>query len=229
MQVARLIPNMRDKKESVQPLTPIVSEERLTDDQLVSAALEGDDTAYKQLMDRHSQRVFSIIGSYFKQPDLREEIAQDVFVKAYFALKSYGKGERFDAWLARIAVNRCYDELRRRKRHPEMSFTDITDDEDTWLEGAVAKSAKETFKMEQGREVARDLAEKLLATLPADDRLVLSLIDGEDYSLAEVADMTGWTVGKIKMKAMRARRRLSETLGRLLDGRKTKRPVLTGK
>jgi len=227
MRVALLIPEMTENYKDVRPPLAVQEDDRQSDDQLVAATLNSDDGAYKELMDRHSQRVFSIVGSYFKQPDLREEIAQDVFVKAYFALKSYARGERFDAWLARITVNRCYDELRRRKRHPEMSFTDITDDEDTWLEGAIAQSAKDTFRAEQQREVAHDLAEKLLATLPADDRLVLSLIDGEDYSLAEVSDITGWTIGKIKMRAMRARRRLNETLSRLLYGRKPKRPVLS--
>lgn len=217
---------MIDQITEVQPPLRANPDPTATDDELVEATLAGDDGAFKLLLERHSRRVLAIVGSYFRQPDLREEIAQDVFVKAYFALKSYQRGERFDAWVARITVNRCYDELRRRKRRPELSFTDVTEDETTWLETAVTKSAQAGFAAAQKQEVARDLAEKLLATLPADDRMVLTLIDAEDYSINEVAELTGWSVGKIKMRAMRARRRLNETLERLLQNPKRKHPVV---
>src|SRR4029434_6138636 len=90
----------------------------LTDDELVAAARDGDESAFARLFDRHRRLVSRLGYRFFPRRDQVEEIIQESFIKAYFALDDYqGGGEKsFVSWLARIAVRTCYDELRRGRR-----------------------------------------------------------------------------------------------------------------
>ena len=165
---------------------------------------------------RHERRVFNILASFVRQADVREDIAQETFVKAYLSLSTYRRGERFDRWLARIAVNACYDHLRRVQRRQEYTFSDMTEDESVWLENATSHTA-ETLHMEQEQQtLAKDMADRLLATLTVEDRMVLVLMERDGYSTEEIADMTGWSKAKVKVRAFRARHQMRQALERLL-------------
>lgn len=183
-----------------------------TDDALVSAAAAGDEGAFEQLFERHRRQVARIGGRFFAQREQIEEIIQDSFTKAYFALNSYhGTHEAsFKAWLAQIAVNCCYDQLRRVRRRPEQAFGDIEEKEAQQLTAQLRAAPKDV----EARLISRDLAAKLLARLSADDRLVLTLLDVEGFSVAEIAEMTNWSVSKVKVRAHRARAHLRRILQR---------------
>ena len=105
----------------------------LTDDRLVELTLQGNDQAFEQLTMRYRRRVFAIARHFFRQPETVEDIAQETFTKAYFALHSYQRGASLEYWLARIAVNNCYDELRRRKSRGELTVSDLTEDDVDWM------------------------------------------------------------------------------------------------
>lgn len=183
-----------------------------TDDALVSAAAAGDEGAFEQLFERHRRQVARIGGRFFAQREQIEEIIQDSFTKAYFALNSYhGTHEAsFRAWLAQIAVNCCYDQLRRVRRRPEQAFGDIEENEAQQLAAQLRAAPKDV----ETRLISRDLAAKLLARLSAEDRLVLTLLDVEGFSVAEIAGMTNWSISKVKVRAHRARAHLRRVLQR---------------
>lgn len=183
-----------------------------TDDALVSAAAAGDEGAFEQLFERHRRQVARIGGRFFAQREQIEEIIQDSFTKAYFALNSYhGTHEAsFKAWLAQIAVNCCYDQLRRVRRRPEQAFGDIEENDAQQLAAQLRTAPKNV----EARLISRDLAAKLLARLSADDRLVLTLLDVEGFSVAEIAEITNWSVSKVKVRAHRARAHLRRVLHR---------------
>ena len=185
-----------------------------TDDSLVAAAGAGDEAAFEQLFERHRRQVARIAGRFFSQREQIEEIIQDSFTKAYFALKTYhGTHEAsFRAWLTQIAVNTCYDQLRRARRRPEHTVEDFTDDEAHEFAGQLRGAASDV----ESALVSRDLAGKLLARLSADDRLVLTLLDVEGFSVAEIAEMTNWSVSKVKVRAHRARAHLRRVVQRFL-------------
>src|SRR5262245_36109246 len=92
-----------------------------SDDLLAQAARLGDDAAFEQIFERHRRRIARVVGRFFSRRERVEEILQDTFAKAYFALEDYSPqpGSSFAAWLTRIAVNCSYDELRRARRRPE--------------------------------------------------------------------------------------------------------------
>lgn len=196
--------------------TPKRSDEALTDEALVESIRSGDDDAFEELFIRHRRRVARIIGRFFNRPERVDEIIQEVFAKVYFALGDYSadRGKSFGAWVSRVTINACYDELRRARSRPESSISDITDDQASWLNSRL--SSENTSADAESMVISRDLATKLLGRLSAEDRLVLTLLDGEDVPVAEIAALTGWKTSKVKVRAYRARHALRRVLGEFL-------------
>jgi RNA polymerase sigma-70 factor (ECF subfamily) len=152
-----------------------------------------------------------------------EDIAQEVFAKSYFSLPSYTLGRSFEAWLAKIAVNACYDQLRAQRRRSEQPFPQNTEREDEWLELQMLEAARERHERAERQAESLDIAERLLARLSPEDRLVLVLMDRDGFSVREIAKLTGWGQSKVKVRAFRARRALRSAMKRLLLAAERKR------
>jgi len=164
--------------------------------------------------------VFKVAGRFFRQRSLVEDAAQEVFLKAYTQLGSYEGRGSMEGWLTRIATNTCLNILRSAKRRPELTVSDLTDDENNWVDEKLSAAGSEPHGGAEHRLAAADLAERLLGTLSPEDRMTLTLIDGEDASVKEVAEMTGWSESKVKVRAFRARKRAREAMERLLSRKK---------
>jgi len=192
-----------------EPLLPERSE--VADESLAEAARSGDESAFEEIFERHRRRIARLVGRFFDRPERVEEILQDVFTKVYFGLGAYSadRGASFGAWVTRVAINSCYDELRRARRRPE-GTVDITSEEVVWLNTQVGRPASRDA---ESSAISRDLANKLLARLSPDDRVVLTLLDAEELSVAEIAALMGWKVSKVKVRAHRARHSLRRVLG----------------
>lgn len=185
-----------------------------TDDALVAAAAAGDEEAFEKLFERHRRQVARIGGRFFAQREQIEEIIQDTFTKVYFALHTYhGTHEAsFKAWLAQITVNACYDQLRRARRRPEYTLSEFTENESADITTQLRAARGDI----EGALVSKDLALKLLARVSAEDRLVLTLLDVEGFSVAEIAEMTSWSISKVKVRAHRARAHLRRIMRKFL-------------
>ena len=183
---------------------------------LVNQARAGDEAAFEELFNRHRRRVSLIASRFFRQREQIEEIVQESFTKAYFALSDFSNTQdnSFAAWLARISFNTCYDELRRLKRRPENTLNDVSEEEFASLKEHLL--ATDTGRDVESSLVSRDLAAKLLARLSPEDRLVLVMLDAEGMSVSEIAKYTGWSVSKVKVRAHRARASLRRVLKRFL-------------
>ena len=186
--------------------------------ELARLARQGDESAFAEIMRRYSPRVFQFASRFFRQRSLVEEAAQEVFLKAFTQLDSYEGRGSLEGWLTRITTNTCLNLLRSAKRRPELTISDLTEDESTWLDGKLAEVATERHHSNERSLVAADLAGRVLETLPPDDRLVLTLIDGEEASVKDVAEMMGWSESKVKVQAFRARRRMRAAVEKLLTG-----------
>jgi len=196
---------------------------------LARQAQDGDESAFAEIVRRYSPRVFSTASRFFRQRSLVEEAAQEVFLKAYTQLGSFEGRGSLEGWLTRIATNTCLNMLRGAKRRPELTVSDLSEDEDQWLEHQMADS--EQRSVEQNL-VAADLADRLLSVLSPEDQQALLMIDGEQASIKEVAEATGWSESKVKVKAFRARKKIREAMERLLNSRtsrgsREKKPVTT--
>ena len=137
-------------------------------------------------------------------------------MKAFTQLGSFEGRGSLEGWLTRIATNTCLNMVRSSKRRPESTVSDLTEDEQGWLDQHSVNESGEQRSVENS-VVAADLADRLLAVLPPEDQQALLMIDGEDASIKEVAEATGWSESKVKVRAFRARRKLREAMEKLLD------------
>jgi RNA polymerase sigma-70 factor (ECF subfamily) len=185
---------------------------------LARHAHDGDESAFAEIVRRYSPRVFSVASRFFRQRSVVEEAAQEVFLKAYTQLGSFEGRGSLEGWLTRIATNTCLNMVRSSKRRPEMTVSDLTDDEQSWMDQQSAGDGGKQASVENSL-VAADLADRLLAVLPPEDQQALLMIDGEDASIKEVAEATGWSESKVKVRAFRARKKLREAMEKLLDHR----------
>lgn len=212
---ALLMDETTDKEAHVSLQTPRPAA-GLSDVEMVTRVRAGDARAFEELFARHHRRVAAIAGRFFRQREQIEEVVQESFTKAYFALSEFSNQQdaSFAAWLARIAFNACYDELRRAKRRPEGATLAISAEEQALLrarlraEGATADP--------EGTAIARDLADKLLSRLAPEDRLVLVMLDVEGLTVSEIAESLEWSASKVKVRAHRARASLRRVLARFL-------------
>jgi RNA polymerase sigma-70 factor (ECF subfamily) len=193
---------------------------------LARRARAGDESAFEEIVRRYSPRVFRFASKFFRQRSLVEEAAQEVFLKAFTELGSYEGRGSMEGWLTRITTNTCLNLLRSSKRSPELTVSDLTTDETNWLDNKLIETATERHQSSERSLVAADLAGRVLQTLAPDDQLVLTLIDGEDASVKDVADMTGWSESKVKVQAFRARRRMRKAVEKLLARKKVNTPSL---
>ena len=189
--------------------------EQTPDLDLARLARAEDEAAFAEIVRRYSPRVLHVAHRFFRDRSQAEEAAQETFLKAFAQLKSFAGRGSMEGWLTRIATNTCLNLLRSAKRRPDLVTADLSEDETTWLERVSNLSGSEDSDAEQ-KLIAANLAERVLETLAPEDRLALTMIDGEGASVNEVAEVTGWSESKVKVRAFRARKKAREVLERLL-------------
>jgi len=190
--------------------------EQASDLDLVRLAGKGDGAAFEEIIRRYGPRVFRIASQFFRQREKVEEAAQDVFLQAYKQLASFEGRGSFEGWLSRITAHVCLNIVRTARRRPESLVTDLSEDETKWLDRQVYEAPDPRDRSIEHDVITADLAEKLLNVLPAEDRFVVTLIDGNDLSVKEVADLIGWSESKVKIRAMRGRQRMRRAVESLL-------------
>jgi len=141
-------------------------------------------------------------------------------MKAFTQLKSFEGRGSMEGWLTRIATNTCLNLIRSAKRRPESTVSDLTDDENKWLNAQLLDVAGEPRHSVEQTLIAADLADRVLNVLSPEDQMALLMMDGEDASVKEVAEATGWSESKVKVRAFRARKKVREAMEKLLGPRK---------
>ena len=194
-------------------IEPVVEATR-TDEFLVRCVLEGDETAFAEIFDRYKRQVTRTAGRFFRERSDIEECVQKAFTKAYFSLSRFrGAEERsLAAWLSRITVNICYDEFRRRQKTSESLLTELSDDENDYVERILDGHSVSVEK----KLIAQQLAEKVLSCLDPKDRVAMTLVYSEDHTLAEVADTLGISISNLKSRLFRCRNSIKNRFQHLL-------------
>lgn len=181
------------------------------DAELIAAVLAGDPASFEPLVAKYSPRIFATARRYARRESEVEDIVQEVWLKAFHKLSSFRGDAPFEHWLSRLAVRTCYDFLRGHQRNREASFTDLTEPESDWLERFV--TAPETAS--DSSDAARHLVARLLEQMSPAGRLIITLLEIEDRSVKEIAELTGWSVPLVKVRAFRARAEMKKLLARL--------------
>lgn len=157
---------------------------------------------------------------FFRQRAVVEEAAQEVFLKAFTQLDSFEGRGSFEGWLTRIATNTSLNMIRSSKRRPELTISELSDDENNWLEDKLTVDASDRHRSAETDLIAADLADRVMGVLSPEDQMALMMIDGEEASVREVAEATGWSESKVKVRAFRARKRVREAMEKLLHRKK---------
>jgi RNA polymerase sigma-70 factor (ECF subfamily) len=168
---------------------------------LLARAVEGDGDAFSELMRRHEDRVFAVCLRITGDREAALDAAQETFIALFRKGHQYQGHAAVSTWLYRVAVNSCYDQLRRGRRRPTEPFPDQ-------FEPADPGTDRDFEVVETTPRI-----EAALAQLSPDFRAVIVLGDIQGYGLTEMAEMLEIPVGTVKSRLFRARRQLAPLLG----------------
>ncbi len=177
----------------------------LSDSVIIKLVLNGNQQAYALLVNRYQQYVFTLVLRMVKSREEAEEVAQDVFIKAYRALASFNGESKFSTWLYTITHNTSLSFLRKKK-----VVIHSLDNETVMLEADSKDSGMEANLVEQKSK--SQMLDKAIALLSADDAHLISLFYKAEQSLDEIGQILGIESNAVKVRLFRARTRLREKL-----------------
>lgn len=180
----------------------------MTEESLIQLAQQGDVVAFNRLVVQFQEVVYNVAYRIMLDPAVADDVAQETFITAYQSLKSF-RGGSFKAWLLRIATNRCYDELRRRKRRPQSSIEEMTEEYES---AAFLRSPADGPEQHRQRVELALAIERCLDGLPDDQRVTAVLGDIEGYDYEQIASITRVSLGTVKSRLSRARAKLRDCL-----------------
>ena len=183
---------------------------RIDDMNLALRIRAGDQSAFRELVERHQSRIFRVLCGILNHRADAEDVAQDVFTKVYFSIHRFDHRSSLFTWIYRIAVNEAYSHLRKRRTR-RLYESDPSSD----VAGADLHSLIDRRPTPDRAAAQRDLVNKLLALIPEDDRLLLLWKEVEGCSVTSLAEMTGMNESTVKVRLFRARRKLVELAARL--------------
>jgi RNA polymerase sigma-70 factor (ECF subfamily) len=202
-----------------EPLTP-AEEEKL----IVRRAQAGDVSAYEELVRIHQHRVLAVVGGILRGSGDVEDVAQQALAKAYFSIKRFDLRSAFGTWLYKIAVNECWDYLRKKKVRRLVYESDMSEEQVRKMESAPVQSFGGHQHLEDaGRRLEqRQLIERMLGQLEEKDQLMLVMKEVEGFSVEEIGEVLGLNVNTVKVRLFRARGRVVE----MYRKRMQKRPFI---
>jgi len=187
-----------------------------SDAEVVRQVIAGNVNEFEFLLKRYQGLVLRIVKRHLPYQEV-EETVQEVFVKAYQSLPTFKGTGDFSHWLASIAVRTCYDYWRRAYRAREIPLSELTERHQQWLENAISAQSEEGSQPQEYRSEAGELLDWALAKLSAEERMVLELVYFEEFSVKEAAKLLGWSAANVKVRSFRARKKLKNTLERMIS------------
>ncbi|GAA4460888.1 RNA polymerase sigma factor [Nemorincola caseinilytica] len=174
---------------------------------VIQAVLQGRQAAYAGLVERYRSYVFTLALRYVQDREVAEELAQDVFVKAYRNLASYRGESKFGTWLYTIVHTTCLSHMRKKGSNMVLPG----EEKMTVLQDGLHEDAPTTRQEQRSRQA---YIEQAISQLPEVDAQVLSLFYIGERSVEEVARITGMTTTNVKVRLFRARQKLREIIER---------------
>src|SRR3990172_5691651 len=202
---------LRDNKNQMEVLaqgTEVALEEK-SDELLITLFQQGERGAFRILVERYHARIKNLIYSIFHEPDIIDDLAQEVFIKAYEALPRFRFQSSFYTWLYRIAVNRSRDELRKRKVRRFFTLQPLDESAENEISG--------NFVSNPHKNNSQKLITEGLKKIPDKFRLPIVLKDIEGMTYEEIAEVMQCEIGTVKSRLSRGRAMLRSALKPLLE------------
>jgi len=179
-----------------------------SDEYYIDRVLQGDHSAYAMLVERHKDMVFTLACRMLKNREEAEEVAQDAFLKAYSSLRKFRKDSRFSTWVYRIVYNLSVSHLRKNRKQMHS-----LDDEAHHLD--LEDTHQRMDNLEKGDR--KKYIQQALFQLSYDEQTIMTLYYQDDLAVDEIADITQMSQSNVKVKLHRARKRLHDHLGQILQ------------
>ena len=184
----------------------------------VARVRQGDESAARELLARLHPLVLKLIRAHRPRRTDEEDLVQIVFMKVFTKLDQFSGAVPLEHWVSRIAVNTCLKAMRYERVRPEIRLSDLTEEE----EQVVQRLASTPDDLPESVDaMSRELLGRLLGMLNAEDRLVVTLLNLEQKTVAEVRQVTGWSTPLVKVRAFRARQKMKRLLEQLMNERQT--------
>jgi len=183
----------------------------MDENQLVQNALKGDLDSFNRLVLAYQDLAFNLAARMLTDNDLAEDVTQTAFLSAYRSLDSF-RGGSFKAWVMRMVTNACYDELRKRQRHPTTPLEPVDEEDEeiespTWIadDGPSPEESLERRELEQA-------IQNCLSGLDEEFRVVVVMVDLQGMDYNEVSVALNRPLGTVKSRLARARLKLRDCL-----------------
>ena len=170
----------------------------INDDQYyINLILEGDSNAFKVIVDRYKDLVYTLTLRMIKNREEAEEVAQDTFIKVYKSLKKFKGESKFSTWIYKIALDRI---KKNKKFQRNVAINEFTEFEVKTIDNALDR-----LEEDERKKALQDCID----LLPNDDGFLLTLFYYEELSLEEIAKIVGLTPNNVKVKLFRSRKKLA--------------------
>lgn len=173
---------------------------------VIKEVLAGNIDNFEQIIDKYSHKVFAIIARRIPYQD-HNEVSQNIFIKCFRSLSNFDFNKPFENWMSRIALRSCADYWRAQTKKRFVDFSGVNGYE-MWFDSIVSSTSLEEFESKVKSENTYEILQILLEKLNPDDRLMVELIYFEGYTIKEVALKLEWGESKVKVRVMRARKKM---------------------
>jgi RNA polymerase sigma factor (sigma-70 family) len=194
-----------------EPSLPVPATTATEEKDLVRRAREGDMGAYDDLVRRYQERIYATVYHMTSNHEDASDLAQESFIKAYQALKSFKGGSSFYTWIYRIAVNKTINFLKQRKNRSHMSLNDL-DFNAEHDPDMVALVSDKTPRRDAGLAELQEKLNAAMLKLSDDHRLVVTLHDVQGLSHEEIAKIMDCNIGTVRSRLFYARQQLQAYL-----------------
>ena len=182
------------------------------DRELVRRAQKDDKQAFEDLVRRHQNRVFAVAGGILRNREDVEDIAQQVFLKAYFSIKRFDQRAAFSTWLYKITVNECWDLLRKKKVRPLVFEAELSEEQAQTYQSSSEQSDGRPDTSE--RMAVQEQVDELMSCLDERDRAMLVMKEVQGFSVEEIAQVMEINANTVKVRLFRARQKITERVRR---------------
>ncbi|MFH1515225.1 MAG: RNA polymerase sigma factor [bacterium] len=180
--------------------------------ELVKKVVSGDKQTFGTVIDAYTPIVAATVARFADNESDREDLAQEVFIKAYKSLGRYRGTGSFEGWLRKITVQTCLDWLRKKKKKRSMPMSELNEELRNKIETNFPDPEGVNPQRKFEASAAKEILHNALKLLPPDEHLIIVLKELEMKSIREISEITGLSESNVKVKAHRARRKLKEIL-----------------
>tara|TARA_B100000902_G_scaffold24438_2_gene29405 strand:+ start:2330 stop:2932 length:603 start_codon:yes stop_codon:yes gene_type:complete len=179
-------------------------------DKIVSLASTGNQKACEQLIDMLYPVIEPIVRKHLSPGEEKQDVLQEIFMKIFCNLEQFSGQTPIRNWSSKIALNTCYDRLRKKRIRPDLVYGQRAVD-------TAARPRSNSLKTDRSfeYELVDELINELLSSLNPQERTVITLIELKEKSVKEVCEITGWSESKVKVTKMRAKRKLEAAVKKL--------------